>query len=288
MKHLGTVRLETERLILRRFTAEDGQAMFDNWASDPDVTRYLTWQTHTSVEVSEMVLKEWVAGYAGVDFYTWAIELKEIDQPIGSLSVVSYDDRIQSVEIGYCIGKKWWRMGIVSEATKAVMDFFFDEVGVNRVEARHDVNNPNSGKVMRKCGMKYEGTLRQSDWNNQGPCDTSWYGLLASERERKQNVYNKLVRDKIPELIRGQGETPSFRVLDGKEYTACLEKKLDEEVAEFHRDRNPEELADILEVVLALAEDIGCSHEELKEIYQKKHEQRGGFRDRYFLISKEG
>ena len=69
-----------------------------------------------------------------------------------------------------------------AEALKAVMDYLFDEVGVNKVESRHDPRNPNSGAVMRKCGMKYEGTLRQSDWNNQGICDASYYGLLASER----------------------------------------------------------------------------------------------------------
>ena len=69
-----------------------------------------------------------------------------------------------------------------AEAMQAVMDYMFDEVGVNRVESRHDPRNANSGAVMRKCGMKFEGTLRQSDWNNQGICDASWYGVLAEER----------------------------------------------------------------------------------------------------------
>ena len=71
---------------------------------------------------------------------------------------------------------------------KAVMDYMFDEVGVNRVESRHDPRNPNSGAVMRKCGMRFEGTLRQSDWNNQGICDASWYGLLAEERNLSKSV----------------------------------------------------------------------------------------------------
>lgn len=100
-------------------------------------------------------------------------------------------------------------------------------------------------------------------------------------------VYNKLVRDKIPELIRVQGETPHTRILEQAEYTACLESKLDEEVREFHRDRNLEELADILEVVYALAEDLGNTRQELEAVYERKHEARGGFRDRIFLISKE-
>ncbi|MDO4379724.1 MAG: GNAT family protein, partial [Clostridia bacterium] len=104
------------------------------------------------------------------------------DEPIGSISAVSVKEKISSVQIGYCIGKKWWHNGITSEALKAVMDYFFDVVGVNRIEARHDSKNPNSGKVMKKCGMKYEGTLRSADWNNQGICDACYYALLKSDR----------------------------------------------------------------------------------------------------------
>lgn len=100
-------------------------------------------------------------------------------------------------------------------------------------------------------------------------------------------VYNKLVRDKIPELIRKQGETPHIRILEQEEYLRCLEAKLDEEAEEYHRDKNAEELADILEVVFSLAEANGCTQKELMEIYQKKHDARGGFEKRIFLISKE-
>lgn len=101
-------------------------------------------------------------------------------------------------------------------------------------------------------------------------------------------VYNKLVRDKIPEIIEAEGECPRFRILSRQEYSGLLEEKLDEEVREFHQDHNLEELADILEVVYALTEDLGHSREELLEACRIKHEKRGGFRDRIFLISKEG
>ena len=99
--------------------------------------------------------------------------------------------------------------------------------------------------------------------------------------------YDKLVRDKIPELIQKAGETPVIRILEDAEYREHLEKKLDEEVAEFHKDQNIEELADILEVVLALNESLGYSREELESAYLEKHEARGGFSDRVFLIAKE-
>ena len=100
-------------------------------------------------------------------------------------------------------------------------------------------------------------------------------------------VYNKLVRDKIPDIIRAAGETPNIRILEQDEYLAHLEAKLDEEVGEYHRDQNLEELADILEVVVALAQAMGCTKEELMEVYRKKHDARGGFEQRIFLVSKE-
>ena len=98
-------------------------------------------------------------------------------------------------------------------------------------------------------------------------------------------IFNKLVRDRIPEIIRNSGKEPVVRILEGEEYTASLHQKLDEEVVEFHRDRNAQELADILEVVLTLADDLGISREQLIETYEQKHAQRGGFSGRVFLVS---
>ena len=100
-------------------------------------------------------------------------------------------------------------------------------------------------------------------------------------------VYNKLVRDKIPAIIEASGEKANIRILETEEYRYELERKLDEEVSEFHRDQNLEELADILEVVYGLASGLGHSQDDLLEVYRRKHEARGGFEDRIYLISKE-
>ncbi len=100
-------------------------------------------------------------------------------------------------------------------------------------------------------------------------------------------IYNKLVRDKIPQIIEENGGKAEIRVLADEEYRCFLEAKLDEEVGEYHRDQNAEELADILEVVYALAASMGCSKEELELIYQKKHDDRGGFEKKILLISSE-
>jgi ribosomal-protein-alanine N-acetyltransferase len=178
MQHLGTVTLETPRLLLRRFAADDAADMYDNWASDDEVTRFLTWPTHTSLEVSQYVAAQWVEGYKDDKFYQWCIELKEIGKAIGSIAVVEIVEKINAAVIGYVIGKAWWHQGIMPEAFSAVIEFLFNKVGFNRIEARHDPHNPNSGKVMQKCGLKYEGTMMQASSNNTGICDSAVYGII--------------------------------------------------------------------------------------------------------------
>lgn len=182
MQHKGTVTIETPRLLLRRFRVEDAEAAFANWTSDPRVTAFLRWPSHSHVTVTQRVLAEWVAAYEHKNFYQWAIVLKEQgDNPIGSISVVERNERVEAAQIGYCIGQPWWHCGITTEAFMAVIEFLFREVKVSRIEARHDPNNPHSGAVMRNCGLHYEGTLRQADYNNQGIVDVAVYGLLAGE-----------------------------------------------------------------------------------------------------------
>lgn len=182
MEPLGTKLLETKRLILRPFRLDDAEAVYKNWASDNDVTRYLTWPTHRDAGVSLSVLTDWVRQYEDPLFFQWAIVLKETrDEPIGSISIVKRDEDISMVHVGYCIGKPWWNQGIASEALERLITFFFEEVAVNRIESRHDPKNPGSGKVMMKCGMVYEGTMKQADRNNQGICDYSMYGLVKED-----------------------------------------------------------------------------------------------------------
>ena len=180
MNHLGTRELATERLTLRRFEIEDAENMFYNWANDPEVTKYLTWPAHENVEVTESIVKDWVSKYDDKEFYQWAIELNDLEQPIGAISAVKIDNKIESVEIGYCIGQKFWHKGYATEALTEIIRFFIAEVGAGRVCARHDSNNPNSGKVMAAAGMEYEGTLRRADINNQGICDAVVYSKIRS------------------------------------------------------------------------------------------------------------
>lgn len=186
MEHQGTIKIETNRLILRKFKIEDADIMYRNWASDDEVTKYLTWPTHKNVNETRSILAGWVERYSDPAFYNWVIVLKEIGEPIGSLSVVKYDEKTASATIGWCMGKRWWGQRIMPEAARAVLQYLFEEIGFNRIAAQHDKENPKSGRVMQKIGMTREGTLRASGKNNQGIVDEVYYSILKEEYEKKQ------------------------------------------------------------------------------------------------------
>ena len=185
LHHKGTKTIETERLILRQFTKGDAEAMYQNWASDDEVTKHLTWPTHESVEISQAVLADWTSHYAEADFFIWAIVLKENGpEPIGSISAVHISEKIDCAHMGYCMSRAHWRKGIMAEALTALIGFFFDEVGCNRIEADHDPNNPASGRVMQKAGMLHEGILRQAGRSNLGIIDVSRWAILRCDYEQ--------------------------------------------------------------------------------------------------------
>ncbi len=181
VKHKGTKKIETKRLILRRFTVKDAEQMFDNWASDDTVTRFLTWSSHENVEVTRGLLAEWEKCYQSDSFYTWCIELKDTSEVIGSIAAASVIEVIDAVEMGYCMGKEYWNRGIMTEALGAVIDFFFREVEVNRIAASHHVDNKASGRVMQKCGLKHEGTLRQAGKTWREICDIELYAIIRND-----------------------------------------------------------------------------------------------------------
>ena len=184
MKHIGTQRIETESIVLRRFREDDAEALYKNWASDPEVVKFLTWPVHDSAETSGNIIKSWIAGYDNMEQYQWAVILKENgDEPIGSIGAVRLDDDTRMAHIGYCIGRRWWNQGVMSRALQAVIDYMFSQGDFNRIESRHDPRNPNSGKVMKHCRMQYEGTMRQADVNNQGIADCSFYAVLRTDWE---------------------------------------------------------------------------------------------------------
>ena len=157
------------------------------------MTKYLTWPTHADVNVTRSVIEGWIQSYANPDFYNWAIVLKTIGEPIGSLSVVKYDEKTASAVIGWCMGKRWWGQRIMPEAARAILEYLFETVEFNRIAAKHDKNNSKSGRVMQKIGMIREVTLRASGKNNQGIVDEVYYSILKDDYEKDHDQYTKLI-----------------------------------------------------------------------------------------------
>lgn len=186
LSHKGTMELETDRLILRRFTEDDAECMFINWASREIVTKYLSWFPHKNIEETKEIIRSWIREYEQTNRYQWAIMLKESNELIGSIGVVRQNESIESAEMGYCIGDDFWFRGYTAEALRCVLKYLFEDIGFNRIAAIHDVNNPNSGAVMKKSGMKYEGTLRENGLTKHGePMTISIYSILKSDLKIK-------------------------------------------------------------------------------------------------------
>lgn len=152
MKNVGTVLIETERLILRRFTTSDSQAMFLNWAGSLKVTKYLAWSYHKSLSESEDLILSWCSRYDEKDFYQWAIVLKENNELIGTIDAEKIPFK-KSFETGYCLGEKFWGKGYATESLKAVIDFLFDSTSCKSIIAVSSEENKASLMVLKKSGM---------------------------------------------------------------------------------------------------------------------------------------
>lgn len=223
MNHLGTKELETARLRLRRFVPEDAQQMYQNWASEPEVTKFLTWPPHPNADFTRKLIEQWIKEYEKSDYYNWVIELKETGEIIGNISVVSVKENIAEAMLGYCMGTKWWGKGIMPEAGRAVCKYLFEQVGFNRIGAAHDKNNPKSGRVMQKLGMTCEGTLRSAGFNNLGIVDEVLYSILKEEYSKnrvtamKESKYliSETTKEERIEIIRTW--IPADEMMDGSD-----------------------------------------------------------------------
>ena len=128
LRHRGTVELNTSRLILRQLRPDDYLDMFHNWASDPQVSRFLGWKTHTDLLETRTILTQWMPHYQEPQYYHWAMVYE--GHPIGAISVHSIDGENKSCELGYCIGRDYWGRGLTAEAVKEVVGFLFTRVGL--------------------------------------------------------------------------------------------------------------------------------------------------------------
>jgi [ribosomal protein S5]-alanine N-acetyltransferase len=176
--HLPT--LETERLILRPVTADDVSDVFE-YASDPEVARYVTWDAHDSLDESRFFVDLLLGKYAAGEVAPWAMVHRREGRLIGTCGFGWWNTTNRSAEIGYAMARRYWGQGLMTEAVREIVRFGFEVMDLNRIEACHDVDNPASGRVMEHAGMAAEGIRREAVFAKGYFRDVRLYSILRRE-----------------------------------------------------------------------------------------------------------
>lgn len=179
----NTPTFETERLILRKLTMDDAEDIFA-YASDPEVSKFVPWDTHSSVDDSKAFIRFTLDRYESDEAGEWGIILKETGRLIGCTGLPWTDMKNRRAEIGYVLARPYWGNGYMPEAVERVLKFAFEEMDINRMECCHFLPNEKSGRVMRKAGMTYEGTARDRVLVKGRFWDVAQYAILKAEWEK--------------------------------------------------------------------------------------------------------
>ena len=182
MNHIGTNTIETKRLILRRFVHDDAESMKRNWVADPAVQNGYGEPTYITLRQIHDLLDVYIAKYEDDDYYRFGIFEKESKECIGQIAFFLVDVKNHFAEIEYCIGRAFQRRGYATEATRAVIDYGFDKIHLHKIQICHKESNLASSKVIDKCGLYYEGMLRDYFYLDGKYEGRKYYSLLENER----------------------------------------------------------------------------------------------------------
>ena len=173
-------KIETERLILRHMKVSDARDMYD-YARRPQVTRYLLWAPHDSLDYTRSYLKQVERCYRQGTFHDFGVILKENNRLIGTCGFARIDEANSTAEAGYVLNPDYWGKGIATEALSAVIALGFEKRGFNRIESRYMVDNQASRRVMEKSGMSFEGIHRQMIFVRDGYEDIGICAILKQD-----------------------------------------------------------------------------------------------------------
>lgn len=151
----------TDRLTLRAPRLSDAEAIFHNYARDPEVTRYLVWRPHRAVTETEAFLRLCLEGWERQTELTWVLTLRDLDDAIGMVAVRPSDPSEHAVNFGYVLARKYWGQGMMTEAAGRLMEWISSTPGIYRIWATCDVENVASARVLEKLSMQREGVLRR-------------------------------------------------------------------------------------------------------------------------------
>lgn len=177
MRNVGSKKIETERLILRKLELSDVESVYNNWCSDKEVSKYVTWDTHQSINDTAEYVKYKVDLYERNYRFDWVVVIKETNEVIGEIDAVKTSVNYSLVELGYCFGSKYWNKGYATEALTAIVKYLKEVANVEKITACHISTNPASGRVMQKAGMTYDATLKEYvvDKNTKQRADLIYY-----------------------------------------------------------------------------------------------------------------
>ncbi len=172
--------VQTRRLLLRKLRMDDAADIFE-YGRDPEVTRHLMWDPHRTIDDSREFLHWVLELYRRGEVAPWGIELRTEGRVVGTIGYHYWNRQHARAELGYSLARPYWGQGLMTEAARAAVDFGFRVMGLNRVEARCVPENTASARVMVKCGMRYEGTLREMDFRKGTFDDMLIYSILRRE-----------------------------------------------------------------------------------------------------------
>jgi ribosomal-protein-alanine N-acetyltransferase len=184
LTHNGTKTIETERLILRRFEYTDDTAMLKYWIADEKIQSLYSEPVYSTKEEVKELLDIYIGSYEKPDYYRWAIIEKDCGECIGQIAYFLVDSKNHFAEIEYCIGSEFQCRGYATEAAKAVIAFGFDEINLHKVQICTKTINQPSKRVIEKCGLTYEGTLRDYFFMNGEYVGRHYFSILRSEYEK--------------------------------------------------------------------------------------------------------
>ena len=181
LTHTGTQIIETERLILRRFEYTDDDAMLRYWIADEKIQSLYSEPVYTTKEAVKELLDKYIGSYEREDYYRWAIIEKDSMECIGQIAYFLVDNKNHFAEIEYCIGSDFQRQGLATEATKAVIAYGFEKMNLHKVQICTKTINAPSKRVIEKCGLTYEGTLRDYFYMNGEYVGRLYFSILKDE-----------------------------------------------------------------------------------------------------------
>lgn len=154
-------RLESERLKFRAIKRSDIDDIYE-YSKNPNTSKFLLWSPHMSKYTTQEFVDIILSKYKSGEYNDWAIVLKKTNKMIGTCGFTRIDDENKTVEIGYVLNPEFWGNGYATEAVKKILEFAFNELDANRVEARFMLGNDASLAVMKKVGMTLEGYYRDA------------------------------------------------------------------------------------------------------------------------------